>query len=234
MVNSVCVRGFLCYIKLKEMQNKYLSALRTKYASFGLSKEALDRVALQRVKTIANEDEIDADIASTDTAMLIMKEMQGSADAQRSRAAQIQKELDDLKQKQQPDGQKPDNQNQSEFAQQMKTMMEMMVGMKAEMDASKKKAHTDAVIAQVHEVMKSQGCTNKFIRDYTLKGIEVGDSDTADSIAEKCKPIYDQNCKEAFGEGFVPPKGNQNGGGEPDYAAMTKALQDASLLPKQK
>ena len=139
------------------MQNKYLSALRTKYASFGLSKEALDRVALQRVKTIANEDEIDADIASTDTAMLIMKEMQGSADAQRNRAAQIQKELDDLKQKQQPDGQKPDNQNQSEFAQQMKTMMEMMVGMKAEMDASKKKAHTDAVIAQVHEVMKSQG-----------------------------------------------------------------------------
>ena len=105
------------------MQNKYLSALRTKYASFGLSKEALDRVALQRVKTIANEDEIDADIASTDTAMLIMKEMQGSADAQRNRAAQIQKELDDLKQKQQPDGQKPDNQNQSEFAQQMKTMM---------------------------------------------------------------------------------------------------------------
>lgn len=116
MVKSVCVRGFLCYIKLKEMQNKYLSALRTKYASFGLSKEALDRVALQRVKTIASEDEIDADIASSDTAMLIMKEMQGSADAQRNRAVQIQKELDDLKQKQQPDGQKPSDQNQSEFA----------------------------------------------------------------------------------------------------------------------
>ena len=32
--------------------------------AFGLSKEALDRVALQRVKTIANEDEIDADIAT--------------------------------------------------------------------------------------------------------------------------------------------------------------------------
>ena len=79
------------------MQIKYLSALRTKYASFGLSKEALDRVASQRVKTIANEDEIDSDIASSDTAMLIMKEMQSSADAQRNRAAQLQKDLDALK-----------------------------------------------------------------------------------------------------------------------------------------
>ena len=216
------------------MQNKYLSALRTKYASFGLSKEALDRVALQRVKTIASEDEIDADIASSDTAMLIMKEMQGSADAQRNRAVQIQKELDDLKQKQQPDGQKSSGQNQSDFAEQMKTMMEMMAGMKAEMDASKKKAHTDAVIAQVHEVMKSKGCTNKFIRDYTLKGIEVGDSDTADSIAEKCKPIYDQNCKEAFGEGFVPPKGGSYGRAEANDAYETKILQDRGLLPKSK
>jgi hypothetical protein len=166
--------------------------------------------------------------------MLIMKEMQGSADAQRNRAVQIQKELDDLKQKQQPDGQKPSGQNQSEFAEQMKTMMEMMAGMKAEMDASKKKARTDAVIAQVHEVMKSKGCTNKFIRDYTLKGIEVGDSDTADSIAEKCKPIYDQNCKEAFGEGFVPPKGGSYGRTEANDAYETKILQDRGLLPKSK
>lgn len=113
-------------------------------------------------------------------------------------------------------------------------MMEMMVGMNAEMDASKKKAHTDAVIAQVHEVMKSKGCTNKFIRDYTLKGIEVGDSDTADSIAEKCKPIYDQNCKEAFGEGFVPPKGGSYGRTEANDAYETKILQDRCLLPKSK
>ena len=229
---SVCVRGFLCYIKLIKMQNKYLSALRTKYASFGLSKEALDRVALQRVKTIANEDEIDADIASSDTAMLIMKEMQGSADAQRNRAAQIQKELDDLRQNQQPKPQEADNQSQLEFAQQMKTMMEMMMGLKAEMDAGKKKAHAEAVLAQAHEVMSANGCTNKFMRDYTLKGIEISESDTAETIAQKCKPIYDQNCKEAFGEGFVPPKSNHAGNGELDYAAMTKALQDASLLPK--
>ena len=95
------------------MQTKYLSALKTKYASFGLSKEALDRVASQRVKTIANEDEIDADIASTDTLMLIMKEMQSSADSQRNRAAQLQKDLEDLK-KNQPNNQTTQTQQEPE------------------------------------------------------------------------------------------------------------------------
>lgn len=214
------------------MQNKYLSALKTKYASFGLSKEALDRVALQRVKTIANEDEIDSDIANTETLMLIMKEMQSSADTQRNRATQLQKDLDDLKKtKQTAPTKEPAPEPESELAKQMKTMMEMMMGMKAEMDAGKKKAQTDAVLADVHEKMKKAGCTNDFIRNITLKGIEVGENDTADTIAEKYKSAYDENCKSAFGDGYVPPKSN-SAGGEQDQSEITKILQSRGLLPK--
>ena len=213
------------------MQNKYLSALKTRYASFGLSKEALDRVALQRVKTIANEDEIDADIASSDTAMLIMKEMQGSADAQRNRAAQIQRELDDLKRNQNPEPTPTQQPQETEFAQQMKAMMDVVLGMKAEMEAEKKKIKTESVLAQAHEVMKTNGCTNDFIRRITLENVVVGEDDTADSIAEKYRSVYDQNCKAAYGNGYVPPKGNENGG-EVNQAEVTKILQDRGLLPK--
>jgi hypothetical protein len=212
------------------MQNKYLSALRTKYASFGLSKEALDRVALQRVKTIANEDEIDADIANSDTLMLIMKEMQGSADSQRNRVAQIQKELDDLKKTQPSNQTNPQPLEDSPLAAELKAIKEMFAGMKAEMDAEKKKAQKDAVIARAHDVMKQNGCTNDFIRNMTLKGIEVGENDTADSIAEKYKSIYDQNCKDAYGDGYVPPKGNSGGSGENDKDAETAILKRAGLL----
>lgn len=213
------------------MQNKYLSALKTKYASFGLSKEALDRVALQRVKTIANEDEIDTDIASSDTAMLIMKEMQGSADAQRNRAAQIQKELDDLKKNQSPEPTPQPQPQEQEFAKQMKAMMDVVMGMKAEMEAERKKTQTDMVLAQAHEVMKKNGCTNDFIRAATLEKVVVDEGDTAESIAEKYKSVYDQNCKAAFGEGYVPPRGNGNGG-ETSQAEVTKILQERGLLPK--
>ena len=212
------------------MQNKYLSALRTKYASFGLSKEALDRVALQRVKTIANEEEIDADIASFDTALLVMKEMQGSADSLRTNNAKIQKELAELKNdngKVVPPAEEP-----NPYAETLAEMKAFMQSMKDEFAESKKKAHADAILAQAHEVMKQKGCTNDFIRNITLKGIEIGESDTADSIAEKYKSAYDKNCKDAFGEGYVPPKSNTSGNGDVDQAEVTRILQERGLLPK--
>lgn len=213
------------------MQNKYLSALKTKYASFGLSKEALDRVALQRVKTIANEDEIDADIATPDTLMLIMKEMQSSADSQRNRATQLQKDLEDLKKNQNPNQNNSQAPEDNPLAAELKAIKEMFEGMKAEMDTERKKAQNNAVIAQVHEVMKKNGCTNDFIRNITLRGIEVGENDTADSIAEKYKSIYDQNCKDAYGEGYMPPMGTHSGSeGENDKDAETAILKRAGLL----
>lgn len=213
------------------MQNKYLSALRTKYANFGVSKEALDRVASQRVKTIANEDEIDADIANSETLMLIMKEMQSSADSQRNRAAQLQKDLDDLK-KNQPNNQttQTTQEPENEIAKQLQTLTELVTTMQTERAAEKKKAQADAVIAQVHEVMKQNGCTNDFIRNMTLKGIEVGENDTVDSIAEKYKSVYDQNCKDAYGDSYTPPKGNSSGNGENDKEADTAILKRAGLL----
>ena len=209
------------------MQNKYLSALRTKYASYGLSKEALDRVALQRVKTIANEDEIDADIATTDTMLLVMKELQGSNDSLRSKAAQTQKELDALRATPQNRQEEPENPLAKEFAE----MKAMMATMTAELAESKKKARTDAILNEVHAKMKSMGCTNDFIRKATLHGLEITDTDTADSLAEKFKSVYDENCKEAYGNGYVPPKGNNQGGkDEVNYDAMVEGLKKSGAF----
>jgi hypothetical protein len=210
------------------MQVKYLSALKTKYASFGLSKEALDRVASQRVKTIANEDEIDADIASTDTAMLVMKEMQRATDTLRTDNAKYQKELADLKN---DPGNKPDQSNDpNPLADAMAEMREFMKTMKDEYAESKRKARAESLIAEAHKVMEKNGCTNAFIRNITLKGVEVGEADTAESIAEKCKTIYDQNCKDAFGEGYTPPRGNGSGQDKVDYASMVEALKESGDL----
>ena len=214
------------------MQTKYLSALKTKYASFGLSKEALDRVALQRVKTIANESEIDSDVANAETMLLIMKEIQGSADSQRNRASQIQKELEDLKKTLQGN-EPPQNEPDNALAAEIKALKDVVSGFQAEVEASRKKAHNDAILAEVHEKMKSKGCTNDFIRTSTLAGVVIGESDTADSIAEHYKSLYDDNCKKVFGVGYVPPKGNNvNEGGEVDYSRMVEGLKQIGALPK--
>lgn len=212
------------------MQNKYLSALGTKYADFGFSKEVFDRVALQRLKTIEKAEEIESDVASPDVLLLLMKEMQGSNDVLRTKVTQTQKELDDLK-KNQPNNQQQTQEPESELAKQLQTLTNLVTTMQAERAAEKKQAQTDAVLAQVHEKMKANGCTNDFIRNMTLKGIEVGENDTVDTLAEKYKSIYDQNCKDAYGDGYVPPRGNGNGGnGENDKDAETAILKRAGLL----
>ena len=213
------------------MQNKYLSALKTKYASFGLSKEALDRVASQRVKTIANEDEIDADVANAETTLLIMKEMQRATDTIRTDNAKYQRELADLKNPN-PNPAPVQTPTDNPLAEEVRQIKEMFAGLKADVDAGKKKARTETILADAHKLMKDKGCTNDFIRNITLKDIEVGDSDTAESIAEKYKSVYDQNCKDAFGEGYVPPTGNHKGNGEADQSEITKILQERGLLPK--
>lgn len=213
------------------MQNKYLSALRKEYANFGLSKEALDRVALQRVKTIANEDEIDADIATTATMLLVMKEMQSSADALRSKAAVAQKELDALKSVPQtvvPEPSPEDNPLAKDVAE-MKQMFTAMMGKMAE---NERKARITEILGSADAKMREMGCTNDFIRGITLEKAEVGESDTADTIAERYKAAYDANYSSAFGNGQVPPMSNGSGNGEADQAEITRMLQERGLLPK--
>lgn len=226
---AVCVEDFLCYIKTRRMKKKYSSALGTKYASFGFSKEALDRVASQRVETIANEDEIDGDVASPTTLLLLMKEMQGSNDVLRTKVTQTQKELDNLKTTQQTKVEEPEN----PFAKELAEVKAMMANMAAEVAESNKKARKEAIIKDVHAKMKEMGCSNEFIRTATLQSMEISDTDTADALAEKYKSEYDKNCKSAFGNGYVPPKGNNAGeGGEIDFGGMVEGLRKSGAIPK--
>lgn len=208
------------------MQNKYLSALKTKYASLGLSKEALDRVASQRVKTIANEDEIDGDIASFDTALLVMKELQGSADSHRTRAAQIQKELDQLK-----DGKKEEPAD-NPFASELTELKALVTGMATKIAENERRTREESIRSAVEAKMESLGCTNAYIRGIVVKQMTIGESDTAETLAEKCKAEYDSGCRAAFGDGYVPPKGGGGANDKPDFSAMVAELKASGDLPK--
>lgn len=209
------------------MQKTYVSALGTKYADFGFSKEVFDRVALQRLKTIEKAEEIESDVASPDVLLLLMREMQGSNDVLRTKVTQTQKELDDLKKSKQEPVVEP-NPYEQQFGEMQKAINDMM----AKFEANEKKARNESVLASVHEKMKSLGCTNDYIRTTTLTNVEIGDEDTADSIAEKYKSVYDANCKAAFGDGYVPQKGGTAGGDEIDFSAMVAGLQASGKLPK--
>jgi len=210
------------------MKDRILSALRTKYASFGLSREALDRVASQKVKTITSDEEIEDGISDVETMTLVAKELQGSADSLRTRNTQLQRELEDLK-KEDPDVHAGGS--AEKFAEIEKKQNEILEKF-AEREKADKRAE---VMEELHRKLKAMGCGNDFIRKTTLAGIEIADGDTADSLAERLKPVYDANCKEAYGDGYRPLMGNGGGSDEgPDFSAMVEALRKDGSLPAKK
>jgi hypothetical protein len=101
------------------------------------------------------------------------------------------------------------------------------------MAETEKNARRESVVKDVHAKMKAMGCVNDFIRNTTLANLEMADSDTADSIAERMKSAYDENFKQAFGDGYTPPKGKKEGtGDEVDYEAMVAGLKQSGVIPK--
>jgi hypothetical protein len=161
--------------------------------------------------------------------LLIMKEMQGSADVLRASNAKIQKELDDFKK---PTTPTPAPVAENPYKEQFEEMQRMHKEMMDKFAENERKARNESILASVHTKMKAMGCTNEYIRTTTLAGITIGDNDTADSLAERYKPAYDANCKAAFGDGYIPPKGGVNGGDEIDFSAMVAGLQASGDLPK--
>jgi hypothetical protein len=104
--------------------------------------------------------------------------------------------------------------------------------MQGKLAETEKKARTETILKDVHAKMKGMGCTNDYIRETTLQGIELADNDTADSIATRYKSVYDENFKKAFGDGYVPPKGDSSGGrGELDFSAMVAGLKASGAIP---
>ena len=81
------------------MKQKILDALKTKYKSFGLSNEALDRIASALEKTVTKEEEIADAIAKAETMTQIATELQKMRDTEIQKRTDLQREHDDYKAK---------------------------------------------------------------------------------------------------------------------------------------
>lgn len=206
------------------MKEKTIAQLKNKYANLGLGEKAFNGVAefLINSKTITTESDIENAVAG-DMVKSLLQSIQGETDVLRTAHAKAQKDFDDYKKKF-PDN-KPDV--NSELLTKINEMFAKQTELEKKLTESEAKVKTQNIISKVTEILKSQGCTNDFIRETTLTGITVSESDTAESLAEKYKPMYDANYKKAFGASPVPPHGN-GGNGEGykkgDYAYMNEVL----------
>lgn len=185
------------------------TALKTKYQRFGLSNEAIDRIASAREKTVNGEDDIDAAVADAETMGLIANELQKMRDAEIQRRTDTQRAFDAYKEKNPvpkpdggPDPDKPEPTKEMPEPEWAKRLRERF-------EREDKEKADQAVRESVTSRLKKEGCTNPGILKSTMKGFALAKDETEDQAVARLKEDYNASYKEVFGEGAVPGLGGQ-------------------------
>lgn len=189
------------------MKEKIALALKTKYQRFGLSNEAIDRIASAKEKTVTSEDAIEEGIADTETMGLIAVELMKMRDKEIQTRTDTQRAFDAYKEKnpgQKPtdppaDPPKPQEMPEPAWAKAIRERFEREDKEKAD------KVVRDAVMAR----LKKEGCSNPGILNSTMKGFALNEGESEDDAVERLKTDYNASYKEVFGEGAVPGLGGQ-------------------------
>ena len=225
-----------------EMKTKIFNALRTKYQRFGLSNEAVDRIASALEKTVTDESGIEGAIAEASTMTLIAEELQRSADAERRQRSTLQKSFDEYKEQHPSKSGEPEP-NPTPTADDavlklLKQMQEDNKALKARLDAKDALAKTDEMRAKVLEGLKASGRDDAAVTNIIMRQFAVGEGDTEASLIEKYRSSYDADYKMIHGDGAVPPMGNLFPRGEKpnanEFQGAVDRLRAKGVLPTQK
>lgn len=216
------------------MKTKIATALKTKYQRFGLSNEAIDRIASAKEKTVTTEEGIEAGIADAETMNLIANELQKMRDGEIQKRTDLQKSFDTYKTAH-PDqqGEQDGNDDMPAWA---KTIIEQNTKLTERLDANDKRIKLENALAKVKAGLEKAGCTNKGILSSTLKGFSLGENETADDAVTRLTGEYNDLYKETFGESPLPPLGSGQQGGDPKKAVEAKndfLRRSGKLPPKE-
>ena len=201
------------------MKTKIMNALRTEYANLGLGDKAFDGVASFLVQTITEEGQI-ADAIKKEGVKALLKSIQGESDSLRTRASQLQKDLDDYK-KTHPESTTPPPEDQTDTNHQ--ALLDKLAAIEARLAAQDKETKAKETLAAVLAAAKANGCTDEKGYRLTERLFSMKDGEKVEDAAARFKSEYDATMKEYFGNGAVPPGGK----GVPDSAeAYKKMLSD--------
>lgn len=191
------------------LKENIASALKTKYQRFGLSNEAIDRIASAREKTVTSEEEVESAVADAETMGLIALELQKMRDAEIQKRTDTQRAFDAYKEKNpapkpgestEPEPAKPTEMPEPEWAKALRERFEREDKEKAD------KVLRDSITAR----LKVEGCTNTGILKATMNGFVPVKDETEDVAVARLKTEYNSYYKEVFGEGAVPGFGGQD------------------------
>lgn len=241
MIRFTPVTGFYMFNQFfyNKMKQKIINALRTKYQRFGLSNEAVDRIASALEKTVTAESDIEGAIAEASTMTLIAEELQKSADAERRQRSTLQKSFDAYKEQHpsnDPDP-APKPTGDPEVAAILKQLVEDNKALKARLDAKDASARSEEMRSKVLEGLKASGRDDAAITNIVMRQFAVGKDDTVEGLVERYKNSYDSDYKLVHGDGAVPPMGGffpkKDASDKSEFQGAVDRLKAKGVLPNK-
>lgn len=188
------------------MKTKILAALKTKYSNLGLSDKAFDGVAALLVKTVTKDEEIEGAVAEASVETLL-KTIQSSVDAERTKASNATKALEDYKKAHPEDGGGGDNPELKQLKADFDKQKSELDNLKADYNNKVKQGQYNALRDKVKGKADELKVSNVSLWNDIISGVEVNDQTTEESLLTAVKTAYEEKLKSYIGDGAAPYRG---------------------------
>lgn len=213
------------------MKTKILAALKTKYANLGLGDKAFDGVAALLVKTVTKEEEIEGAVAEASVETLL-KTIQSSVDAERTKASQATRALEDYKKAHPEEGGGGENPELKQLKEDLAAQKTAFDTLQADYNNQIKQGKYNALREAVKGKASELNVSNVPIWNDVIAGVTVDDNTTEDALLASVKTAYEAKLKAYIGDGAAPYRGD----GSPKPAEVSaedkakKAKEDADRV----
>ena len=219
------------------MKEKIITAFKTKHLGFGLSNEAIDRIASALEKTVTKDEDIENALSGVEAMTLIAKEVQKMRDGEIQKRSDLQKNFDTYKanhpEKKQTDddADDKDDPNEPEWAKKLRKQNEALAARldKADKDATRKNLLAE-IVAESKKKLSHEKAFRLTEREFSLK-----DDETKEAAIARFEEAYNANKKEFFSDGVIPPFGNgDHEDGDQAFKDRLKAFADGKFGEEKK
>lgn len=194
------------------MEEKIYQKLIAGLKNSSLTEKSIRAIAAFKAKTISEESEI------TDAFIADGVELCNKLDGQISfQVAEIVKKQTDKPIEKKVEEPQPKDADDAQSK--INEMLQKLSDMEKRFQESQRQAVHQSIKAKAAELLRSKKADREYILQNALAKVEIADTDTPDTFAEKVIPIYDREFKLAYGDSAAP-RANSDAPPVPDKARL--------------
>lgn len=190
------------------MEEKIKSSVKTQFSKYGLKEGSIEKIVNMLVSKISgmgaldNEDDvISAEVKAIEPLVSII---QSEADFRATKSTKSEP----TQSSHLPTEQSHEEDTNERSSEALKALYDQIASIRKELDEKSKKEAMAESMGKVKQLLEDKGATNSTVLGLVLKGVQMGENQTPEQLADQLKAEYDDAYKQLFGNGAVPSYGN--------------------------